>query len=187
MTHRFVAAGMAIAVLVTFLGCKSMSKAPKFALRVNCASTEPYTDTQGNVWLPDQEMAEGKTWGSGDGMTVIRDGLEVKGVPAPAIYETERYSMDNYTFKVPNGTYTVRLHFAETFDGITGVGERIFSVLINGKMVLKDFDPFKAAGGWGKPAIQECASVKVTDGCIKIVFEPKEQNPEINGIEILGQ
>ena len=69
------------------------------------------------------------------------------GTDIATIYETERYSMDSYKFTVPNGKYTVRLHFAETYEGIYGPGERVFSVSLQGKEVLKDIDPFKDAGG----------------------------------------
>jgi hypothetical protein len=190
MTMRMAAAGLAIVALAAFVGCAGTAgkaSGPKFALRINCAADKAYTDTKGNIWQADQETGAGKSWGADGGMTVVREGLEIKGVPAPAIYVTERYSMDSYTCKVPNGSYTVRLHFAETYDGISGNGERIFDVLVNGKTMLKGFDPFKAAGGWGKPVVKECAGVKVTDGTLKIAFTANVQNPEINGIEILGE
>ena len=191
MMQRLTAAGLAIVVLAALMGCARSARkdaaAPKFILRVNCAAEKPYTDTQGNVWQPDQTMGAGKSWGVDGGMTVVREGLDIKGVPAPAIYVSECYSMDSYTFKVPNGTYTVRLHFAETYDGISAAGERLFDVVLNGKTVLKDFDPLKAAGGWGKPVVKEVAGVGVADGVLKVGFVANVQNPEINGIEILGE
>ena len=122
-----------------------------------------------------------------DGTTVDRGDLNITGSAAPEIYQTERYSMTAYTFTVPNGTYTVRLHFAETYEGITGDAQRLFDVTFNGKTVLKDFDAFKEGGGLNKPTVKEFKAVEVTDEKLVIGFEPNVQNPEINGIEILGE
>jgi hypothetical protein len=167
---------------------KVKTEAPsKFVLRVNCAATEPYTDKASNLWLPDQYMEEGKTWGAMDGMEVDRGELGIAGTDAPKVYETERYMMSEYKFKVPNGKYTVRLHFAETYSGIGGEGERVFSVTINGKNVLEDFDVYKAAGGPEKPVVKEFKGIAVTNGELVIGFVSNIENPEINGIEILSE
>jgi endoglucanase len=176
-------------VVLAFSGCATMeeTKAPKFVLRVNCAATEPYTDKAGNLWMVDQVMEEGKEWGFVDGMIVDRGDLGITGTDAPKIYETERYSMSAYKFKVPNGKYTVRLHFAETYDGITGDGQRIFSITINEKTVLEDFDPYKEAGGFQKPVVKTIKSLTITNGELVIGFVNNIQNPEINGIEILSE
>lgn len=159
----------------------------KLTLRINCGATEPYTDKAGNVWLADQDMATDKKWGAVDGLTVDRGDLGITGTDAPKIYETEHYSMEGYKFTVPNGKYTVRLHFAETYDGITAEGERVFSVSINDQTVLKDFDPFKEAGGYQKPVVKTIKDVDVTNGQLDIGFTMNIQNPEINGIEIISE
>ena len=190
MAKGLVIVSCAVAVVVlAFSGCATLSKteAPKFVLRVNCAATEPYTDKAGNVWLVDQDMEEGKAWGFVDGMTVDRGDLGITGTDAPKIYETERYSMSAYKFKVPNGKYTVRLHFAETYDGITGDGQRVFSITINEKTILENFDPYKEAGGFQKPVVKTIKSLTITNGELVIGFTINIQNPEVNGIEILSE
>lgn len=159
----------------------------KLTLRINCGATEPYTDKAGNTWLADQGTESGGKWGAVDGLTVDRGELGIEGTDAPKIYETERYSMEGYKFTVPNGKYTVRLHFAETYDGITVEGERVFSVTINEQTVLKEIDPFKEAGGYQKPAVKTIEDVTVTNGQLDIGFTLNIQNPEINGIEILSE
>ena len=184
-----IVSGIVAVVVLAFSGCATMeeAKVPKFVLRVNCAATEPYTDKAGNMWLADQAMEEGKTWGFVDGMTVDRGDLGVIGTDAPKIYETERYSMSAYQFKVPNGKYTVRLHFAETYDGITDDGQRIFSITVNDKTVLEDFDPYKEAGGFQKPVVKTIKDQTITNGELVIGFVSNIQNPEINGIEIFSE
>lgn len=159
----------------------------KLMLRINCGATEPYTDKAGNAWLADQVMETDRKWGAVDGLTVDRGDLGITGTDAPKIYETERYSMEGYKFTVPDGKYTVRLHFAETYDGITAEGERVFSVNINGQTALKDFDPFKEAGGYQKPVVKTIRDVDVTNGQLDIGFTMNIQNPEINGIEIISE
>lgn len=190
MTKRLVVAGFLIGVVLFALsGCTTLggAKGHGFVLRVNCGAYEPYTDKAGNVWLADQYMDSDKKWGTVGGDTVERGDLGMTGTNSPRIYETERYSMDEYRFSVPSARYTVRLHFAETYEGIGGQGERVFSVTINGKSVLEDFDPFKVAGGFEKPIVKEFKGVTTTDGELVIGFIPNIQNPEINGIEILSE
>jgi enterochelin esterase family protein len=165
----------------------STSAEAKFALRVDCGAFEPFTDKFGNVWAADQELGAGKTWGAEYGSTIDRPAVGVTGTEIVRIYETERYSMESYKFTVPNGKYTVRLHFAETFEGIYGPGERVFSVSVQGKEVAKDLDPFKAAAGALKPLIKEVKGVSVENGQLVIGFTANIENPQICGIEILAE
>lgn len=196
MAKRLVVAGFLVgAVLFTLPGCTTLegvkeaeeAKGPEFVLRVNCGAFEHYTDKEGNVWLADQEMEPGKEWGAVGGVTVDRGNLEIADTNSPRVYQTERYNMDGYKFDLTNGKYMVRLHFAETFYDISAEGERIFSVLVNGRSFLEDFDVFKAAGGFQKPVVAVIEGVKVTKGELTIDFTPNVQNPEINGIEILSE
>jgi enterochelin esterase-like enzyme len=158
----------------------------KFVLRVDCGASEPYKDKLGNVWAADQELGAGQTWGADDGATMDREGAGITGTEMPRIYETERYSMGSYKFAVPNGKYTVRLHFAETFEGITGPGERVFSVSLPGQEVLKDLDLLKTVGAL-KPLVKEYKGVSVENGQLVIGFTPNIENPQICGVEILAE
>jgi len=160
--------------------------ANKFVLRVDCGAIESYKDKFGNIWAADQEFGAGKTWGANYGSTMDREGVGITGTDIPRIYETERYSMDSYKFTVPNGKYTVRLHFAETFEGIMGPGERVFSVSVPGQAILKDLDVFKTVGSL-KPLIKEYKGVSVENGQLVIGFTPNIENPQICGIEILAE
>jgi len=145
---------------------------------INCGADEDYVDASGKKWTADKDMDV-------DGMTVIRTLETIPGTRAPKVYLTERYSMTAYKFKVKPGKYIVRLHFAETYDGIMAAGERLFGVSINGKVVLKDLDVFKEAGGPNRPLIREFRGIEVTGEELVIGFTVNVQNPEINGIEIL--
>ena len=125
--------------------------------------------------MPDQNFIGGET--------VERPDIEIKNTKSPAIYRAERYSMTGFSYPVPNGKYIVKLHFCETFEGITGPGERVFSFNVEGQE-FKDFDVWKKSGGFLTADI-ETVNVEVNDGKLDITFTPNVENPEINGIEIL--
>ena len=155
----------------------SPAKAMK-AICIDVGSTTSYTDAEGHVWLPDQGFA--------DGDSVERAGdLQIANTKDPALYRTERYGMSSFSYKLPNGKYTVKLHFAETYEGITGPGQRVFSFNVGGHE-FKDFDVWAKAGG-PQRAYVETVNVDVTDGKLDIKFTPNVENPEINGIEIIPQ
>lgn len=165
----------------------AVKKPASTVIRINCGAEKEYTDETGAVWAADQVLAEGTTWGALDGETVLRDLKISEGTKAPEVFLTERFNMKGYQFALPNGKYTVRLLFAETYDGITQAGERVFSVKIQGQDALADFDPFKDGGGFAKPVVKEFKGVGVTDGKLLIEFVPNIQSPEINGIEIVAE
>ena len=91
--------------------------------------------------------------------------------------------MDSFSWPLPNGKYRVNLHFAETFEGITEPGQRVFSFAVQGRE-FKDFDVWVKAGGPLR-AYVETVDVEVTDGRLRVVFTPKIENPQICAIEIL--
>jgi hypothetical protein len=146
------------------------------AIRIDAGSTTPYTDSEGNVWLPDQGFADGDSVDRGSD-------VKIANTKDPAIYRTEHYGMTSFSQKLPNGKYTVKLHFAESYEEITAAGQRVFSFTVGGHE-FKDFDVFAKAGG-AKRAYVETVPVDVTDGKLDITFAEKEQSPEINGIEII--
>jgi gluconolactonase len=145
-------------------------------VRIRAGSDEPFTDSQGNEWLPDE--------GFEGGLTISRDsGMEIANTEDDELYRSEHYSMDSFTRELPNGKYQVKLHFAETFEGIFGPGDRVFSFTVNGQE-FKDFDIWEKSGG-AQRAYVETVDVDVTDGKLVITFTPGVENPEINGIEII--
>jgi enterochelin esterase family protein len=147
---------------------------PAGVIRIKAGKSEPVRDVDGNVWLADQ--------GFEGGQTIERPDIRIANTKTPELYRSERYSMDSFSREIPNGKYTVKLHFAETFEGITGPGQRVFSFNVQGSE-FKDFDPWVKAGGFLK-AYVETVPVEVTDGKIRVTFTPKVENPQICAIEI---
>jgi endoglucanase len=145
------------------------------AIRIRAGTTSNQTDENGVVWLADQ--------GFDGGDTIDRAPLKVANTKTPSIYSAERYSMTGFSRAVPNGKYTVKLHFAETYEGITAVGERVFGFNVEGHD-FKDFDVTAKAGGVLR-AYVETVEVEVKDGKLDIAFRSQVENPEINAIEII--
>jgi hypothetical protein len=156
----------------------AVAPAPKPVLptiRIKTGVAAALKDSNGNEWLADQGFA--------DGDTIERPELKIEGTKDQAIYQAERYSMTKFTQALPNGKYTVKLHFAETFEGITGTGQRVFSFNVEGRE-FKDFDVWAKSGGFAR-AYVETVPVEIADGKLDISFTPNIENPEINGIEIM--
>lgn len=144
-------------------------------IRINAGAYEAVKDADGNTWLPDQ--------GFDGGDVIDRGDIEIGNTKNPAVYRTERYSMMGFTHRLPNGKYTVKLHFAETYEEIGSAGQRVFSFNVEGKD-FKNFDVFQKAGG-ARRAYVETVEVEIADGKLDITFTAEVENPEINGIEIL--
>src|SRR6187399_2453617 len=144
-------------------------------IRINAGSAVAFTDTDGNAWLADQGFVGGDV--------IERSELVIGNAKDPTVYRTERYSMESFSHPLPNGKYTVKLHFAETFEGITDKGQRVFGFNVEGQD-FKDFDVFVKAGGVQK-AYVETVKADITDGKLDIKFTRNIENPEINGIEII--
>ncbi|KAH1222939.1 putative leucine-rich repeat receptor-like serine/threonine-protein kinase [Glycine max] len=68
-------------------------------------------------------------------------------------------SLTYYAFCMGNGSYTVSLHFAEIMftddQTYSSLGRRVFDIYIQRKLVVKDFNIAKEAGGVGKAIIKK--------------------------------
>jgi hypothetical protein len=143
-------------------------------IRIN-AGAGAVKDSTGIEWLADE--------GFEGGDVIERPDLQIQNTTQPEIYRSEHYSMDSFTKKIPNGKYQVKLHFCETYDGITGPGERVFTFDVEGKS-FKDFDVWAKTGGFAL-AYVETVPVEISNGQLDIKFAPQVENPQINAIEII--
>jgi len=150
-----------------------------YTLRVN-AGGPSFTDVSGNVWQADEGYNGGYTYSTTATITA--------STGDPRLYQDERYNSGNlqYTFtNVPDGTYTVKLYFAEIASGCFYTGCRIFNVLVQGDTFLSNFDVYSAAGG-GNVGIVRSTNAVVTNGTLTITLQaPATQYPTISAIEIL--
>lgn len=154
------------------------SSTPTTALfRVNAGGAS-YLDNSGQTWAADSGFTSGST------STFANP---IAGTTDDTLYQSFRYddspsSPLDYGFTVPNGQYEVKLHFAETWSGITAAGQRVFDVLLEGQVALDNLDVFAVAGP--NTALVETLQVQVSDGQLTIGLRHGVQNPFISGIEI---
>ncbi|AXC12579.1 Endo-1,4-beta-xylanase A precursor [Acidisarcina polymorpha] len=103
-----------------------------------------------------------------------------------AVYQDQRYVPFTYvlTGMIADASYTVKLHFAETY--WTAAGQRIFNVVINGTPALTGLDVFKTAGGENvayDPSLAAKAD-KYGQIIVQFIYGGADQ-PFINGIEAI--
>lgn len=96
-----------------------------------------------------------------------------------------------YDFPVANGTYNVRLHFAELWwTGVNasrpaGTGRRVFDVQIEGTTMLDDYDITASAGAALTADVKTFTNLTVSDGSLTIYFPPASVDyPSISAIEV---
>lgn len=147
-------------------------------IRIKAGLSAPFTDSNGNVWQAEQGFTGGDVV-ERDSSTVIANTKDSQ------LYLTEHYGMEAFSCSLPNGKYLAKLHFAETFEGVSGPGERVFSFTVQGRE-FKNFDVWAKAGGSNR-AYVESVPVEVKDGKFTITFTSNVENPMINAIEILPQ
>lgn len=112
------------------------------------------------------------------------------------MYRTVRWGNSEYTSLLAGKKqkHTVILHFAEA-SGDKTPGRAAFDVKANGKVILKDFDVSRAAGGMNKVVVVEIKNVESDEnGYIKLEFtggakrkDGESRDPRINGYEIIPQ
>jgi hypothetical protein len=86
---------------------------------VNSGAPEPnyYVSAAKALFLPDRYFSGGTT------RTTTNP---IAGTLDPALYQDERVGLYSYTLPVPDGSYDIKLHFAET--EFTAAGQRVFNV-----------------------------------------------------------
>jgi len=160
-------------------------------LKINCGGLEVTIGEE--TFLTDQYFSMPR------GNYVTQFVTEIEDTELDEIYLSETITTNDndsgpfsYNIPVSNGTYSVKLHFAEIYWGVQnpedaegGEGSRIFDIDIEEMSILNNFDLFKFAGGPAK-AITKMYDIEVTDGELNIVFTSTADKPKISAIEIFG-
>jgi hypothetical protein len=151
-------------------------------IRINVGGPA-YTAASGTTWQADQFFTGGATSSTSHAITGTND---------PAIYQNERWGDFTYAIPVPNGTYDVRMHFAEAYFGTAapgGAGSRLFGMDVVDTTLNPDlavFDIFASVGA-NAALVKTIASVKVTDGTLNLrTVRGPADDPELTGLEIIS-
>ena len=150
------------------------------------ATPSDFVDADGTRWSGDKFFIDGRYW--------AYPNPEI-GPRVPDLYSGERHGNFNYAIPVPPGSYTVKLHFLESFFSplipaaeCHGVGCRVFDVSCNGVMLLQDFDIFKVAPGAFHPVVREFHGLHPNgQGKLLIAFSPKVNYAEVRAIEVIDE
>jgi fibronectin type 3 domain-containing protein len=170
--------------IIPATGSDGVGAAPGTTPTLSIASGGPAVSNSGggdNSFLADEDYNGGDTATTAN--TISTAGV-ANAAPA-AVYQSQRYVPFTYilTGLVADASYTVRMHFAETY--WTAAGQRLFNVSINGNPVLTNLDVFAQAGANTALVEQFPANADKYGEIVVQLLAGKADNPFINGIEAL--
>lgn len=150
--------------------------------RINCACEVEFIAPDGSRWLPDQKHSGVEAYGNEGASFVDRGKMQIADTELDRVYQTEAYGERiAYAIPVPDGSYNLYLHFAETYTGNQHPGCRQITVSVNGVRHPEIIDPFVNAGGWAKPYVLKLKNVPVHAGKLELKLSG---GAGINGFEI---
>jgi len=98
-------------------------------------------------------------------------------------YDPAGGSEMQWEFPLPAGTYRLNLYYMERDTTVTGPGQRLFDVAVEGSVLWTDMDPY-AEYGWLVPG-RESVLVDIGDGRLDLDFFHKNTRaPIISGISV---
>lgn len=151
---------------------------PVSEISINCGGPA-YTDKNGKVYEADRKYSKRKGAGYLTGKAA-KTGATISNTEDQVLYQSERWGTSGYRFDVPNGTYKIKQHFAETFHNEPG--KRIFSVYIQGKKVISDLDIFREVGS--NKALDYEFPTLVTNGRLDITAVAKVDAAKFSAISV---
>ena len=180
---------------------------PFTEINVMLGSPRYFEDRAANVaWIPEQEYKPG-SWGFIGGTsyrrqtgfgTMLGSDIDIHGTDMNPIFQTQRVGIKSFKADVPNGEYSVYLHWAELESDKerealvynlgadseqTFAGNRSFGISINGTTVLDDFNVARDYG-YARAVIKKFV-ITVKDGKgVSVDFHKKEGEPILNAIRI---
>ena len=180
---------------------------PFTEINVMLGSPRYFEDRAANVaWIPEQEYKPG-SWGFVGGTSYRRktgfgsmlgSDIDILGTDMNPIFQTQRVGIKSFKADVPNGEYSVYLHWAELESDKerealvynlgadseqTFAGNRSFGISINGTTVSDDFNVARDYG-YARAVIKKFV-ITVKDGKgVSVDFHKKEGEPILNAIRI---
>ncbi|XP_075667728.1 receptor-like protein 4 [Castanea sativa] len=167
------------------------------ATRLSCGTGQSKfgTDYSGDVWGGDRFWKFMKTFGQNSDRPRSTESSIKQASLSPnfypeGLYQSALVSTDNqpeltYAMDVePNRNYSIWLHFAEIDSSVTGVGQRVFDILINSDVTFQDVDVIKMSGG-RYAALVLNTTVAISGRTLTITLKPKSgSHAIINAIEV---
>jgi RHS repeat-associated protein len=117
-------------------------------------------------------------------LEVVRDGaVAIAGTVDTALYQSERTGDFSYAFTLPNGIYSIVLHFSESTYAASG--KRVFNVTAEGSTVLLNYDIYAQAGA-ANTAHTETLAVTLTDGQLNLGFSGVTGQASLSAITVIN-
>lgn len=156
--------------------------AAAYEKRLNCGDTTPvYIDWRGHTFVNDVDYTLQNGAGHIGGFDApFPTWKPIGGTPDEPLYKWYRGNWNEYRFDVPNGTYIVRLHFADTVHHGPNLG--IFDLAIEGLTVLDNFDIYAQVGD--HYAVLYTFPVTVADSQLNVVATLIRRLVQLNAIEV---
>ncbi|KAK8524480.1 hypothetical protein V6N13_015501 [Hibiscus sabdariffa] len=169
----------------------------KTTSRLTCGTSKPRFDEDysGDHWGGDRYWHPIRTFGQNadeprSTENAIKQASNAPNFYPEALYQSAIVSTDSqpdltYTMDVdPNKNYSIWLHFAEIDASISGAGQRVFDVLINGDTLFENIDVVERSGG-RYTALVLNTTVPVSGRTLTITLHPKSgYHAIINAIEV---
>jgi hypothetical protein len=133
----------------------------------------PAVSGSGLSWAADAYFSGGYSYTTAQAIT---------GATVPALYQTQRSGPFSYSIPLANGTYQVKLRFAELF--FSSAGKRVFNVMANGAALETKLDVWAAAGGAFR-ALDRSHTVSVKTGYLNLTFPTVTDYPILNALDIV--
>jgi len=149
-------------------------------VRIKAGDISGYAAKDGQGYGSDMYFVAGSAAGVNPPDTPLAGMVSVLASDA-RLYDSFREGDFAYWVPLPNGSYRVVLKFDEPRS--IGVGDRVFDVVANGVMQLKDFDILAAAGGKLK-GVDRTFDVTVSNGMLVLDFRPQRGNAMISALSI---
>ena len=167
-----------------YLGASQQAAASNVLYRVNAGGSAVQAVDAGPDWSDGSGNVSGG--GTAGWSAVPNVTASVPATTPRSIFDSERYGPQNWTFPVPAGaTVKVRLYFANRYPGTSGVGQRVFTVAVNGTTVLPSYDIVADVGDQTGTMKEFPDLTAAGDGAIHVDLTNQVENALINGIEIV--
>ncbi|KAK4439969.1 Receptor-like protein 4 [Sesamum alatum] len=166
--------------------------------RLSCGAKDPKfgADYSADRWGGDRFWNSLPTFGQSSDQVIstkssIKQTSKSPNFYPEALYQTALISTDTqpdlaYTMEVePTRNYSLWLHFAEIDPSVTGAGQRVFDILLNGDIAFRDVDIVGMAGGVNTALVLN-TTVAVSGRSLTITLHPTKGNHAlISAIELL--
>ncbi|TSD63826.1 T9SS type A sorting domain-containing protein [Inquilinus sp. KBS0705] len=194
ITAKFKPASVGIknaAILVHYNSASSPLRIPLYGNANNSTSTVSVVKrikggADANVTIDNKVFETDKSYRSGSiklDMQVVKS--DVAATDDDQLYQTYLSAATDlaetkYAIPITNGSYLVRMHFVENY--WTTPGARVFSIFMEEKQVLSNFDIYNEVGY--RQALVKDFKVTISDGVMSVRFVPTANRVAIAGLEI---